>query len=101
VKEIVNVARSEQLSTSLSFLIASQPPEAGMGFKKFSTSYPVILTTFDGTWWDAAQIYRYHFYTTPLAFRIRSYFFLDLGNCSYPYLDSGPFRMPDGPKKGP
>lgn len=55
------VAKSSEariLPNILSFYIGSQPEGSGVGFKHFSMPYPILLTTFDGNWWDASQIYR-------------------------------------------
>eukprot|EP01126_Amoeba_proteus_P041821 TRINITY_DN4512_c0_g1_i11.p1 TRINITY_DN4512_c0_g1~~TRINITY_DN4512_c0_g1_i11.p1 ORF type:complete len:475 (-),score=62.31 TRINITY_DN4512_c0_g1_i11:300-1724(-) len=43
---------------TFSFRVEAQPQGAGRSFRKFVTPFPIVLSFFDGDWWDAAQIYR-------------------------------------------
>jgi len=46
-------------SKSLSFQIGATPPNAGVAsVDSYTVAYPVVVTAVQGTWWDAAQVYR-------------------------------------------
>eukprot|EP00466_Bigelowiella_natans_P008547 jgi/Bigna1/75549/fgenesh1_pg.35_\ len=44
--------------TMASFQISAIPPDAGVRSFEYTHPWPVVLAVFEGSWWDAAEIYR-------------------------------------------